>query len=53
MGALYDTVPSTWAMMEADARDDAALKTGSPEALFPDTNPYTLAQAMDAAFRGH
>ena len=33
-----------------DAREDAVLETGLSLDLFPDTNPFTLAQAMDDAF---
>lgn len=34
----------------AIARLDAALETSLPEATFPETNPFTVAQAMDEAF---
>jgi hypothetical protein len=34
----------------AVARLEAATQTGMTEAAFPDTNPFTFAQAMDEAF---
>ncbi len=34
----------------AIARLDAALETDLAEATFPETNPFTVAQAMDEAF---
>jgi hypothetical protein len=36
-----------------DALQDASTETKLPMRAFPDTNPYTFAQAMDEAFRGH
>lgn len=33
-----------------DAKDFAAIETGLPLKSFPDTNPFTLAQAMDDSF---
>jgi hypothetical protein len=33
-----------------EARANAALETGLPLEAFPDTNPFTLAQAMDPEF---
>ncbi|MBU6407483.1 MAG: DUF29 family protein [Alphaproteobacteria bacterium] len=36
----------------AIARLDAALETGLPEATFPETNPFTVASAMNKAFWG-
>jgi hypothetical protein len=41
---------STFGEAYMEARDAAAIETALPLGDFPDTNPFTLAQAMDDSF---